>query len=367
MKTGTTYLQTTLKRNRQVLSDHGIGEGRTFGRPTVAVAGVLARPSSPDAAQPWNELAERALDSEHDTVVLSSEFLSFARPHQIEPLLRPLAGTRIEVVLTVRDQTRTIASQWQTYCRNFGEDPWPDYLRRIDPERGGDPAGKAWKTYYRAQEIDRIVRDWSAHPGVGHLHVLTPPSRAQGGRTDGLWQAFSSAARLGEVPVALPQDAINPSVGHASAQMLQDLGQHWKQSGRHIRWVRDAMRPFILEALVPRTGLESVPVLDRQGWAFAQRRNEIALEAIETAARTRDVTVHGDLGGLAARQPTGDLPERAPGVSRRQVRQAATALWREASTRSPLPTTRRPLTYPRMLASITTLVAATTDAEAEAV
>jgi hypothetical protein len=329
MKTGTTYLQAVLDSNRDRLAAGGVVTGRLLGRPSGATAKVLARPSSAEAARPWHELAERARRSPAPTAVISSEFLSFAKPHQIDALLRPFAGLRVEVVLVVRDQVGGLASQWQTFSRNFGDAGWPQYLRLIDPARGGDPASRSWRTYYRAQEIDRIVTDWGAHPGVAQLHVLPlPRSRAE---EHPLWRAFAEIAGATHVDVEHPVGRVNQSVGHESAQMLQDLGRRWHQAGHPVGLVRQVMRPLIADALEPRRAVEHLPQLDRAGWDFAVGRNERALLALSAGARSGLVQVHGRMEDLTTSVRRADLPTTAPAPRSHELRSAARALWRTAA------------------------------------
>ncbi|MFT4264364.1 MAG: hypothetical protein QM572_13335 [Nocardioides sp.] len=352
MKTGTTYLQAVLRGNPAALATTGHLDARTLGRPAGAVAKVLARPYDATAAVAWHELCRRIREAPAETVVVSTEYLGFARPHQIEALLAPLAGLSVRVVLAVRDQVGAIPSQWQTFCRNYGDDRWPDYLAHIDPDRAGDRRSKAWRSYHRAQDLDRIARDWSTHPGVGLLHVLTLPHTRTESRP--LWRAFALAAGLEQAEVVEPAPRVNPSVGHASAQMLQDLGRHWQRAGHPIHLVRLAMRRVIAEALVPRRRLEPVPRLDRRGWAFARRRNELAVAALEEGRTAGRLTVHGSLADLVAPDPPPDLPGRAADADPTLVREAARALWLE-TRQSAGASGRPPLTYRATLRAIADL------------
>ena len=356
MKTGTTYLQHMLRRHSDHLHAHGVTEARRFGRPTGAVSRVLARPASAPAARPWTEMIRRSHSEAGQHLVISSEFLSYARPQQISTLLAPLAESDVEVILTVRDQVGAIASQWQTLCRNFGDVTWPQYLKLIDPARSGDPASRAWTTYYRAQEIDRIVTDWSEAPGVSRVHVITLPHASGTTAAADLWDTFARIIGADHVPVDHPDSRVNPSVGQPSARVLSDLGQRWQAAGYAARTVRPGMRPFVTEALVPRLSVEPRPELDRPAWDFAERRNQIAVDAIERLVLSGRVTVHGSLNDLDSGQRPSTLRARAQPASRRQIRAAAAALWTAAAAHATVPAGTQPWGYRATLASTQRLI-----------
>lgn len=350
MKTGTTYLQSMLMENSAALLAAGHVQARLLGRPGGAASHVLARPKTPEAQLPWRTLTTKVREVNADSVVLSTEFLSYAKRHQADALLTPLEGMQIEVVLVVRNQAKTIASQFQTFCRNYGDATWPEYLAQIDPARGGHRGTKAWKTYYRAQNIERILAVWTEDPRVSKVSVIVMPRERQHSRH--LWDQFAEAAGLSEIAVTEPTGQVNPSVGHASAQMLQDLGRYWQQAGENISFVRPSMRPFIYAALVPRRRLETTPELDRAGWDFATRRNVAAAEAIRAGLATGKVQLLGDLDDLDAGPCPQDLPEQAPDANRQLVRDAAQALWVEARLQAGLPPKRPPVGYQRTLKGI---------------
>ncbi|UDY22370.1 hypothetical protein [Nocardioides sp. Kera G14] len=353
MKTGTTYLQSMIRQNREVLHAAGLRDARTLGRPAGAVSKLLARPRTAEAVRPWHALITAVRAAPEPTVVLSTEFLSLARPHQIAALLAPTDGLVVDVVLVARDQTGAIPSQWQTYCRNYGDDSWPTYLARIDPARAGDPESRAWRSYYRAQELDRIVGDWSGHDGVSQMDLITLPHTRR--ESLPLWRTFAAIARA-DVPVTEPGGRVNPSVGHASAQMLLDLGRHWRRAGHRIQVVKPAMRHLIAETLAPRRAMEGPPQLDRAAWSFAQRRNQAVREAVGDAVASSRLTVHGRLDDLTSPASAGPLPSEASNPEAIHVQAAARALWQEVRRRAGLTTATPPLTYPDTLRDIVDLV-----------
>src|SRR5689334_13159749 len=84
MKTGTTFLQTTLERNSALLRDAGIDfTGNRFAYQTRAVSAVLkGRDEGGRRYRKWRRLVAAAREAEQDVSVVSMEFLSFADDEQ---------------------------------------------------------------------------------------------------------------------------------------------------------------------------------------------------------------------------------------------------------------------------------------------
>jgi hypothetical protein len=351
MKTGTTFLQSALAANRAVHEEAGFRFVADFGTQAQAVRRVLAAPGDPSRPSGWRALVEEARRYEGEAAVVSMEFLSFAKRHQIDAYLRSAEGLDVQVVMTVRDQQTAIPAQWQSYTRLFGTDSWASYLSRIDPARQGpgDEDSRACRTYRRAQQLVPILQRWSAHPAVSRTDiVVVPPSSAP---RDRLWQLFAGAVGMPADLAVLTDDLFsNTSLGFASSEVLRCVNAHLQ--GHRMAVYRRGLRPLIRDALAPRRAEEGRPAVDRAGGAFARRGNEDLREHVLRAGHR----VHGSLDDLTVSAPERDLPRRAPAPPRRQVREAAAALWDRCAEELGLAGSRRPRRLEDQIADIGRMV-----------
>lgn len=227
-KTGTTHIQATLGRHREVLAARGVSYPRlgpeAMFRGAVEIRGSheVFGLSAGDVAGRWQRLCDHARGFD-GTTVISHEILSGADEDQIARALAPLSGIDVDVVITSRDLGRLLAAYWQERVK-LGE-PWTfEQLVReqIDPELAGErPEPRAM--FWHAYDLAETVRRWAAAVGADHVRVVTAP-RVAG---EGLWQRFVVAAELSAAAAALPaapqDDGANQSLGRTQVALLREL------------------------------------------------------------------------------------------------------------------------------------------------
>jgi hypothetical protein len=324
MKSGTSFVQSTLMENPAVLDAAGARYlGETFGRQTKAVRDIYQSPRLPEAHGRWHALAEEARAFEGSVGIISMEFLGFAQDDQVGLFLDPLAGLEVEVVLTVRDQFRAIPAQWQTFTRNFGTDDWETYLRRIDaPSRTSNGRTRAAKTFRRSQNVGGVLKRWSVDPRVSRVTVVTvPPPDAP---REELWLRFCRAAGISAEGALLDDATHNVSLGYASCDFLRRLNAHLGDV--KPRLYRKAMRPVGREALAPLRDSEGRPTLDRRGAGLARDLNRRIRESVAGGG-------HELVGALEDLPTTADVAstERIVAPPASDVRRAALAARDHAS------------------------------------
>jgi hypothetical protein len=293
MKTGTTFLQTTLERNSERLAAAGVDfTGNRFAYQTRAVSAALKGPAGKGRRyRRWRRLVRAAREAPQATSLVSMEFLSFADDRQVRQLLKPLRGMQVEVVMTVRDQFLVAPAQWQTYCRNNGTADWGSYLRQIEPGLAGRPRrNDAYRTFHRAQDVDRTLQRWAAFRRVSRVHVVTVPGRDA--PQDELWNRFFGAVGVTPPAVDFGVAAPNTSLGYGSCDLLRRLNPHLDDGpgGRY----RKGMRQLAREVLAPRRDLESRPALDVRGAEYARSLNAQLRETIVGSG----FVLHGSLDDL---------------------------------------------------------------------
>src|SRR5215210_7894517 len=124
-KTGTSYLQAAMLRNRTVLKEQGLDLVPPSKREAFELM-LLVRdrykptldpPSVADSLTRFSALLERAAGSR---ALISQESLQVAGPHQIRRLLDACGDREVHVIVTVRDLARQLPSSWQQLLKGGG-------------------------------------------------------------------------------------------------------------------------------------------------------------------------------------------------------------------------------------------------------
>ncbi|MEZ5094728.1 MAG: hypothetical protein R2731_00455 [Nocardioides sp.] len=309
-KTGTSYLQDVLFRNRRRLPTRGLSYPAD--RPDAHFLAGLDLMQLPwgglenEAVGAWEELA-RAVRRWPGTSIVSHEILAAASRPQAERALESLglgAGAEVHLVLSVRDLTRQIPAEWQENLKHRSALSYRDFLDQIqDPARSGRVASWFWSV----QELPAILDRWAAHLPADRVHLVTvPPSGAD---PDLLWQRFVSVFRLGGLPLDLAGERANPSLGVPETALLRRLNQAVTRDLPPADY-----RPLVRELLAHRTLSQrtgsprlALPPQVRP-WAEGLMASWVA----ELGARGYDVV--GDLADLAPTPAADDYvdPDRVP-------------------------------------------------------
>ena len=312
MKTGTTFLQLLMEANRDNLRAAGFQVVGTRAERARAARNILGlagnNPELLDACDgAWDRLVDRIHAHPGLASVYSMEFLSFADAAQVARIVESLHGADLHVILTVRDASGALPSQWQTTSRNGGTISWTRFARQI--QRGAlssaptQPASV--RTFLRAQEIPRMLDAWLTAVPPDRVHVITVPPT--GSDPELLWKRFAQVLGVDPAVCSTPPPHSNPSLGHASAELMRRisvrLGTLPKRQFRPT--LKDQLATVIL---AERAQVERPVELDRATTRFAARWNVGVREAI--LASGADVV--GDLDELPVELPFAGSPPPPP-------------------------------------------------------
>src|SRR3954453_16009400 len=123
-KTGTTYLQDVLFKNKRLLGEHGIlYAADRFDAHFLAALDLMRLPwggLEREAVGAWERLAAEVRGWHGDTAIISHEILAAASRSQVGRALESLGhrprtpgGLEVHLVLSVRDLVRQIPAEWQ--------------------------------------------------------------------------------------------------------------------------------------------------------------------------------------------------------------------------------------------------------------
>ena len=220
-KTGTTYLQSTVARNRSLLAERGLLypattqggdhfdaaidliEHRWGGRLEAARGG-------------WDKLAAAA-ERTTDDVLISHEVLAAATPAQVERAQASLAGAELHVVYTARDLGRQIPAEWQETVKHRGRLSFDRFLAQVVAGRRTNPNDWFW----RVQGLPSVLGRWSAGLPPERVHLITVPP--PGSPPDVLWSRFATTLGIAADLELEPPEHANASLGTAETAMLRRL------------------------------------------------------------------------------------------------------------------------------------------------
>ncbi|MEJ7833580.1 MAG: hypothetical protein WKF79_11740 [Nocardioides sp.] len=301
-KTGTSYLQDVLFRNRKPLAAAGIlYPADRFDAHFLAALDLMRMPwggLQSEAVGSWDRLAEevRGHDVHDGTAIISHEILATASRSQVGRALESLGhrtGTEVHIVLSVRDLVRQIPAEWQENVKHRSGVSYAKFLERLQLPTRESRVG-SW--FWGVQEIPDILNRWGYDVPPERIHLVTVPPA--GGPPDVLWQRFSQAFGLDGIDLDLEAERANPSLGVPETALIRRINRAANRSLAPADY-----RPLVRELLAhqtlsqrtgsPRLGLPP----DVHPWVAELQRSWV--EEIET----RGYDVVGDLGDLKGAPP----------------------------------------------------------------
>ena len=220
MKTGTSYVQGLLERDRESLAAEGMLVVADPGRAVHDVLDLRGPKSLGDITGAWSQLVADVRAWSGDRVVLSMEFLGLATAPQVRDIVASLAPSPVRVVITARDLGRTIPSAWQQTTKNQQLATWPEFLEAIaDPEPSRSRAGRQ---FWRHHDVAAIAKRWVDVVGPDSVTIVTVPPT--GAPPEELWSRVCAAIEIDPAQHVPGGDGRrNASLGHAEAELLRRL------------------------------------------------------------------------------------------------------------------------------------------------
>ncbi|WP_100500387.1 hypothetical protein [Geodermatophilus chilensis] len=317
-KSGTTYLQGLMDRNRERLAADGVlWYGDTWNDQVFAVRDVLEidphdEPAS-EVVGAWSRFVEQVHAWSGESVVLSMEWMVHATPEQVRAVVDSLAPHRVRVVVTARDIARTVPAQWQEQVQNWATWTWEEYVAAVtspDPRSTG-PGRQLFDQY----DLTSILPNWLAVLPVEDVTVVTVPG--SGAPADLLWQRFAQAIGVDPGPYDTDVPVSNGSLGAASAELMRrvnvasrEAGVTWQDGDPILKW---ALAKGVLSYRAGQEPKLRLPA-EHHDWAVAEA------ERLVDGVQQLGVPVIGDVDELRV---TGSGRAGTGEVSAEQIVEAA--------------------------------------------
>lgn len=299
-KSGTTYIEATLWRQRSKLLADGVWMPGHSPRAHDALMGDVRGGiwKRPDAKWTWDRFAAEARERD-GSVLVSKEMLAPATAEQAAHAVERLDGAEVHVVVTCRDLGGTLPSWWQQGVKAGSKIPFTSWLEGV---RAHEEHG-----FWQHCDPVSILRRWAPGFPAGRVHVVTMPAR--GGEPELLWQRFASVIGVDPAKYRTPRKMQNQSLGAVEVELLRrlniTLGDDLPVREPYLSTVHPwLINPLLLEekAEPARFGLPD----DFLPWV-----RERAQRSIEEL-RGYPCQLVGDLGDLAVPPVSGPAPEHLP-------------------------------------------------------
>jgi hypothetical protein len=302
-KSGTSFLQATLRANADRLAERGVwyptqqhrglfhaaleltGNHPGWGVPQQRVAGS------------WAGLCEQAR-SRGGTSVFSNELFSNVKPADVPAALAHLDGLEVHVIVTARDLARQLPAEWQEGVKHGRGLRFDEFLSRVlDPDRSHTHATKFW----RHQDLADILDRWGRHVAPDRVHLVTCPP--PGAPRDLLWQRFCSVVGVDPSAATFPEVGANTSLGVTAVDVLARVNRRLRKGDAPPHLRRTVKQVLVNEALRS-DGSERVStpesLVPRLEEITAQWVSRIEATGYDVVGDLADLSPHLVSGGAAA-------------------------------------------------------------------
>lgn len=303
MKSGTSFIQKTLRANEENLANAGyLLPGQNTQSLALASRDILGRRGDPEFVAAgegmWDRCAHEMLAHDGDASIFSMEFLSTASSDDAQRIIESLSGAEVHVVITARDASRVIPGQWQTTVRSGGTLAWPDYARALTATMEGANDRTA-RAFQRQQNVRKMLASWCAVIPAERIHVVTvPPS---GAPPLLLWERFAEAVGINPEVVQNQTFENNESLGAASAELLRRVNERIDRPSQ-LDYIPTVRQYLARKVLSPRSPEEARIVNHQRLQRFAATWNRRTRSGIEESG----AHLVGDLGDLPSQPPSVD-------------------------------------------------------------
>jgi hypothetical protein len=314
-KTGTTYLQQLLWRNRALLAERGVAYPLTSAREHFAATMDLRQASWGGRRDPawtgaWDAVATRVRDWSGSRAVLSNELLGAATGRQIERAVESVHPAQVEVVFTARDLARQLPSEWQEQVRHnkvveLAE--MLDGLVALSDVAELPPEAMFW----RLHDPVRVLRPWADVVGPEHVRIVTVAPA--GAPREILWRRFAEAIGIEPSGFDLDEGETNASLGLVEAELLRRMNV--LLHGSPVEPNPGQRRYLVRQVLGRRAGSRTITLPARHA-DWARRRSAQLVDGIRAAG-------YHVIGDLADLQPAPPAAEDTNEITERELLDAA--------------------------------------------
>lgn len=309
-KSGTTFVQQVLWRNRDALGRAGVLvpglHPQEHYRAQLDLREVPQQPDDPTGsyAGEWDLLARQALRADR-AAVISAEQLAAATAQQARRALASFADADIHLVLSLRSFPSLLPAEWQETVKHRNQRTWPQWLERVRAAEDGDRRLAAW--FWQVHDTPEVLRRWTATLPPERVHVVPlPPAGAP--RAE-LWHRFAGVLGVDPGVAELGEAAPNESLGLAEAELLRRLNTRLRRGEVGPYAYRAVVKERLAHGYLAGRPARIRPQLPADAEQWARRRADQVVATI----RDGGYDVAGDLADLLPPQRGAERSDRSGG------------------------------------------------------
>jgi hypothetical protein len=300
-KTGTTSLQAALFAARPQLLAQGVRHVGPSRNPAVAVQSVTGRPGAFIHETPpishWHNLVREVRRADEPRVVLSSEFLAWAKPDAVRRIVDDLDPARVHIAVTLRPLARLMPSQWQQNVQAgtiMSFEHWLDLLLNKPEGRGN--------SFWTLHRHDELIERWASVVGREKVTVVVADDSDHGV----VLRAFERLTGLRDGTLVPEPGGANRSLTRPEAEAWRAFNVAYREESLGKALYARVMRTGTAKVLKTRTPAPSEPRIEMPQWAL-DRAVEINREVVDHIVAT-GIRVIGDLDLLTRPQVGREQP-----------------------------------------------------------
>lgn len=310
-KTGTTFIQDVLVRNKNALRANGLLYPGRNGMHVMAALDlrniVFKGHRYAEADRAWPRMVNTIKPWGGDAII-DQELFAGASEKQVARALRNLDFAEVHILLTVRDMARQLPAAWQEWIRNSETESFAEWLRAVHP--ADDAESDARWLFWRLHDIPEILRRWTRDVPPDRVHVITvPPAGSDPGT---LWNRFAGVLGIDPDAYDTHSERQRASLAAAEAETLRALNIALRDEDVAWPTYDRIVKRYLAFELGERRGDPIALPKDHYEWAVEWSRDASAFIA------ERGYHVVGDLDDLIPTAPR-------PGVDPAEVSDKALA------------------------------------------
>lgn len=242
-KTGTSMVQDLLTRNGDGLREHGVlVPTGAFDHQYRAGLDLLGHPGE-DNEGAWDRLAAR-VRKHRGTAVISNEILTRATSPQIDRAAASFGYADLDVIVTVRDLGRQIASGWQEAVKHRAKLSFAGFLAALHED---PPRRRVARGFWAVQDWPAAVARWSTVCGPARVHIVTVPPESSDPAV--LRDRVLRAMKIDRSWVPRTPERLNSRIGAAETKVLRGINARNRpadlDAGQYAEFVRERLVPEI--------------------------------------------------------------------------------------------------------------------------
>jgi hypothetical protein len=311
-KTGTTYVQDRLWRNRSELASHHVhfpaGASGSMFEAAIDLLDMSWGGQREAARGEWDALTARVRRASGH-VIVSHEILAAAKPSQVKRALAAFGDAELHLVYSARDLARQVPAEWQEGIKHRRGKSFKRFVR--DVQEAPRRSSRMW--FWRVQSLPDVLGRWSSNIAPDHVHLVTVPHDAA---RDELWHRYCRAFAIDPAWATADSPRENVSIGIAEATLIRKLNRRLRanDSLEHAAY-RRLVRELAVHRTLAQRDQMTLATLPPDAYDWADEVSEEWIEWVEGSG----IDVIGDVEDLRPRRPAaGDGPWRNPDRPKRQ-------------------------------------------------